>query len=83
MTTLGHKQLEVLGDIEVSVSARLGCARIPLAVAASFSEGTVVALDCAADAPVTLLVNGVPIASGELVVTDDGVLAVEIREVPA
>ena len=75
--------LEVLGEIEVAVCARLGLARVPLAAAAAFAEGSVVSLDCAAEAPVTLLVNGVAVASGDLVVTDEGVLAVEIRKVPA
>lgn len=81
MNTLGAPALEVLGEIEVVVSARLGDARVPLATAASFAEGAVVALDCSPDAPVTLLVNGVAIAMGDLVVTEDEVLAVEITHV--
>jgi flagellar motor switch/type III secretory pathway protein FliN len=75
--------LEALGEIEVTVCARLGFARVPLATAAMFAQGSVVSLECAADTPVTLLVNGVAIASGELVLTEDGVLAVEIAKVPA
>jgi flagellar motor switch/type III secretory pathway protein FliN len=73
--------LETLGEIEVAVSARIGFANVPLATAATFAEGSVVLLDCAPDAPVALLVNGVAIATGDLVVTEDGVLAVEILEV--
>ncbi len=73
--------LDILGEIEVSVSARVGRARIPLARAAAIAVGSVVPLDCSADAPVELLVNGVAIASGELVIDDDEVLGVEIREV--
>ena len=72
---------EVLGNIEVTVAARIGSARVSLASAASFAPGSLVMLDCAADAPVALLVNGVAIAKGDLVVTDDGELAVEITDV--
>lgn len=79
----GTTSLEALGEIEVTVCARLGLARVPLATAAAFAQGSVVSLDCAADAPVTLLVNGVAIASGELVLTEEGALAVEIVKVPA
>lgn len=70
-----------LGEIEVTVAARLGGVRMPLHAAAALSDGSLVTLDCAPDSPVTLLVNGVAIAKGELIVTDDGVLAVEISDV--
>lgn len=73
--------LETLAEVEVAVSARLGSAHLPLSSVLSFAAGTVVTLDCAPDAPATLLVNGVAIAVGDLVLTDDGSLAVEIREV--
>lgn len=67
-----------LGAIEVTVAARVGRVRMPLRAAAALEAGSLVMLDCAPDAPVALVVNGVEIASGELVVTDDGQLAVEI-----
>ena len=70
-----------LGAIEVTVAARLGGVRMPLRAAASLAAGSIVSLDCTPDAPVALLVNGVEIARGELVVTDDGELAVEITDV--
>ncbi|HYK52859.1 MAG TPA: FliM/FliN family flagellar motor switch protein [Candidatus Eremiobacteraceae bacterium] len=70
-----------LGEIEVTVAARLGGVRMPLSAAAALCDGSLVTLDCAPDSPVTLLVNGVAIATGELVVTDDGELAVEISDV--
>jgi len=69
-----------LGDIEVTVAARLGGVRMSLNAAAELKDGSVVALDCTPDSPVTLLVNGVAIAKGELVVTDEGELAVEISD---
>ena len=72
---------QALGCIEVTVAARIGMAHVSLASAASFAAGSLVMLDCGADAPVALLVNGVAIAKGELVLTDDGELAVEITDV--
>ena len=83
MSQSGQPLLDVLGDVHVAVSARFGLANVPLSVAAAIAEGSVIPLDCPPDAPVTLLVNGVAIARGELVVTDDGILAVEISEVQA
>ena len=73
--------LEALGDVEVVVSARLGNARLPLASVLSFAAGTIVPLDCAPDSPATLLVNGVAIAVGDLVATDEGGLAIEISAI--
>ena len=70
-----------LGAIEVTVAARLGGVRMPLSAAVALAPGSLVALDCAPDSPAALLVNGVEIATGELVVTDDGELAVEIASV--
>jgi flagellar motor switch/type III secretory pathway protein FliN len=54
---------------------------MPLHAAAALGEGSLVMLDCAPESPVSLLVNGVAIAYGELVVTEDGELAVEITDV--
>ena len=73
--------LETLGHVQVDVSASVGAARVPLGTAAAFTTGTLVRLDCAADAPVTLMVNGVAVARGDLVLTDDDELAVEISDV--
>lgn len=70
--------LEALGDVEVGVSVQLGRAKLPLSSIVAFSTGDVVSLDTGAEEPVTLLVNGVPVATGDIVVDDDGVLSVEI-----
>ena len=72
--------LGVLGDVEVTVSARVGDARLPLSAVVTLAAGTVVPLECRADAPITLVVNGVAVAIGDLVTDDDGSLAFEIRE---
>jgi flagellar motor switch protein FliN len=70
-----------LGEIEVTVAVRLGGVRMPLHAAAELGEGSLVTLDCTPESPVALLVNGVAIAQGELVVTEEGELAVEISDV--
>jgi len=73
--------LAALGDVEVSVAVALGSTRCRVSDVLAFCEGTVVALAARADAPVDVLVNGVAIASGDIVELDDGTLAVEISEV--
>jgi len=75
------RTLDALGEVEVTVSARVGRASVPLANVFALATGSVVSLDATPDAPAALLVNGVPIATGDLVVTEDGVLAFEIRNV--
>ncbi len=49
----------------------------------AFAEGTIVPLDVRADSPVDLLVNGVAVATGDIVELDDGTLAVEINQIRA
>ena len=56
--------LEMLRDVEVGISVQVGSARLPLAAILGITEGSVVSLECAADAPARLLVNGVIVASG-------------------
>lgn len=80
MSDDGESPFASLGAVEVTVAARLGGVRMPLSAAAALTAGSTVALDCAPESPVALLVNGVEIANGELVVTDDGELAVEITD---
>jgi flagellar motor switch/type III secretory pathway protein FliN len=70
--------LDLLGDVVVSITAQLGNARIPLSGVLAFAPGAVIPLDCAADAPATLLVNGVAVAIGDIVVDEAGVLSIEI-----
>ena len=81
MTSSTLSLLESLGQVIVEVAVRVGQAHVPLAAVAAFGAGSVVRLDCTPDAPVTLLVNGVAVARGELVLTDDDQLAIEIRDV--
>lgn len=70
--------LETLGDIEVTVSVVLGGARRTIRSVLELREGSVVPLDASASEQVQMLVNGVAVATGEIVELDDGMLAIEI-----
>jgi flagellar motor switch protein FliN len=80
----GHMlTLAALGDVEVSIAVTLGSSRCKVSEVLAFTEGTVVVLGARADAPVDLQVNGITVASGDIVELADGTLAVEIRDVRA
>ena len=66
-------------NIRVRVWAELGRTQLPLGRALELPLGAVVDLDCAADAPVDLYVNGLRFAQGQLLVTDDGDWAVSLE----
>jgi flagellar motor switch protein FliN/FliY len=63
--------LDLVLDIPVSVSLRVGSTEISIRDLVRLVEGSVVALDREADAPMDVLVNGTLIAHGEIVVIDD------------
>jgi len=71
--------VEALTNIRVRVWAELGRARLPLGQALELPLGAVVDLDCAADAPVDLYVNGLRFAQGQLLITDEGEWAVSLE----
>jgi flagellar motor switch/type III secretory pathway protein FliN len=73
--------LDALRAVALDVRVILGSAAVRVADVLGFAQGVVVPLDAAPDAPVALLVNGVAIAQGDLVVTEDGSLAVEIATI--
>ena len=73
--------LDALSSVALDVRVVLGRASVRVADVLGFAPGVVVPLDTAPDAPVALLVNGVAIAHGDIVVTQDGSLAVEIATV--
>lgn len=70
-----------LTTTRVPVWAELGRVRLPLRRATDIPVGEVVELDCEADAPVELYVNGLRFAQGELIVTADGDWALRIAQV--
>lgn len=71
--------VDALSGINLRVWAELGRTRLPLGEALALPLGAVVSLDCAADAPVELFVNGVRFAEGHLLVTDDGEWALRVE----
>ena len=76
--TVERINLDMLGPVVLDVRVVLGRTSVRVADVMAFAPGVVVPLDAAPQAPVALLVNGVAVAEGDLVVTDEGTLAVEI-----
>jgi len=60
-----------LTDVTVELTVEVGRTRMSLGETMSLGQGSVVTLDRLADKPVDLLVNGRPIARGEVVVIDE------------
>jgi len=68
-------------DVPVRLWAELGRARMPVDRAVSLTDGAVVELDQEAEAPIEVFVDGMRFATGRLVVTDEGELAVSLETV--
>lgn len=67
MTVQNQAGFARLHDITVQLTVELGSARMPLRDVLALGEDSVVLLDRMVDEPVTLLVNGTPVAHGEVV----------------
>jgi flagellar motor switch protein FliN/FliY len=65
------QDLERLTDVMVELTVEVGRTRMSLGETLALGPGSVVTLDRLADKPVDLLVNGRPIARGEVVVIDE------------
>ncbi|GIH97575.1 flagellar motor switch protein FliN [Planobispora siamensis] len=76
----GRGGLDMLHDVEMSVTAELGRTRMTVRELLSLAPGAVVELDRAAGSPVDLLVNGRLIARGEVVVIDEN-FGIRITEI--
>ncbi|HZE05370.1 MAG TPA: flagellar motor switch protein FliN [Solirubrobacteraceae bacterium] len=63
--------LRRLSAVPVDLSVEIGRARMSVGETLELREGSVVPLDRMAGEPVDLLVNGTPIARGEVVVIDE------------
>ncbi|WP_205696162.1 FliM/FliN family flagellar motor switch protein [Conexibacter sp. SYSU D00693] len=72
---------ESLRHVTVRVWAELGRTRMPSARVVGLPSGSVVELDHEADAPVDLYADGMRVASGRLVVDEDGTLALRVEQV--
>ena len=68
---VGEADLTRLTDVTVELTVEVGRTRMSLGETMSLGQGSVVTLDRLADKPVDLLVNGRPIARGEVVVIDE------------
>lgn len=73
-------EISRFADIKVLVAAELGRTNLPIERLIELGRGSVVELDRAIDHPVELVAQGIPLASGEVVVVD-GHFAVRILEV--
>ncbi len=67
-------------DVQVAVTAELGKARLPIRKLLLLGAGSVIELDRPVSSPVELIANGVPLASGEVVVVND-CFAIRISEI--
>ena len=65
------RELERLTDVGLELTVEVGRTRMTLGQALALGPGSVITLDRLADQPVDLLVNGMPVARGEVVVIDD------------
>ncbi len=73
-------EISRFADIKVTVSAELGRAKIPIQRLLSLGNGSVLALDRTIESPIELIAQGVPLASGEVVVVD-GCFGIRITKV--
>jgi flagellar motor switch protein FliN/FliY len=72
---------DALRDISVRVWAELGRTRMPSGRIVALPAGAVVELDREVEAPIDLYADGMRFATGRLMVTDDGGLAVRVESV--
>ena len=72
---------DALRDISVRVWAELGRTRMPSGRIVALPSGAVVELDREVEAPIDLYADGMRFATGRLLVTEDGGLAVRIEQV--
>ncbi len=76
----GSPNMDMLLDIEIPVSVRMGSARLFLKDILGLGPGNIVELDQDADAPIDLSVNDKVIARGEVVIVD-GYFGFRIKEI--
>lgn len=78
------RNLDLLMDVAVPITAEIGRTELPLAEVLRLGTGSVVELDKSADEPVDILVNGKLLATGEVVVVGDrfGVRILDVVDRP-
>jgi len=70
-STAGAADLGRLSDVPVELAVEIGRTRMTVGATLELRPGSIVVLDRVAGEPVDLLVNGTPIARGEVVVIDE------------
>ena len=80
----GPGDLERLRSVSVEVAVEIGRTHMTLGEALALAPGSIVTLDRSTDQPVDLLVNGRPIARGEVIAVDEefGLRVTEIIRPP-
>lgn len=76
----GSQNIDMLMDIDVPISVKMGSAKMFLKDILTMGSGNIVELDESADEPVELVVNNKVIARGEVVIVD-GYFGFRIREI--
>lgn len=69
--TDGEVNLDVILDVQVTLSLEVGRTRIPIRNLLQLSQGSVVELQRAAGEPLDVFVNGTLVAHGEVVVVNE------------
>jgi flagellar motor switch protein FliN len=67
----GFRDLRRLSDVPVDLAVEIGRTRLTVGETLELRQGSIVTLNRMAGEPVDLLVNGTPIARGEVVVIDE------------
>jgi len=67
----GDVNLDLILDVQVTLSLEVGRARIPIRNLLQLNQGSVVELERAAGEPLDVYVNGTLVAQGEVVVVND------------
>jgi len=70
-TDSGYRNLDVILDIQVEATARLGSVEMPLATVLSLGPGSVINIGHEVDSPIELYVNNKLIAKGDVVIVDE------------
>lgn len=68
--TGGRIDLDLLMDVQVTLSVEIGRARLPIKDLLALNQGSIVSLDRSVGEPLDLMVNGTLIARGEVLESD-------------
>ena len=75
-----EKDYSLIEDVEVSLSAYIGDAQVPVGELFSMTKGSVVSLNTKLNEPVVLYIKDKAVAKGNIVAVDDS-FGVEISEI--